>query len=120
MLESMANVTIWHHTGCGSSKNALAYLEAKGIEPDVYLYIKEKPGKAEIAAVLERLNLKPSELLRPDQAQGAELGLYEPGVPEDQILEAMAQHAILIQRPIVITDQGAVIARPKTRIDEVL
>jgi arsenate reductase (glutaredoxin) len=116
----MANVKIWHHTGCGSSKNALAYLEEKGIKPDVYLYMKEKPGRPELEAVLKQLKLEPSGLLRPDQAQGAELGLYESGASENQILEAMAEHAILIQRPIVITEKGAVIARPKTRIDEVL
>lgn len=113
-------VTVWHNPGCGSSKNAVEYLQAKGIAPDVYLYLKEKPGKKEIEAVLKQLKAKPSELLRPKEALGEELGLYGDGVDEKKILEAMAANAKLIQRPVVITEKGAVVARPKTRIDEVL
>lgn len=116
----MATVTMWHNPGCGSSKNALDYLREKGIEPTIYLYLKEKPGKKEIEAVLKTLKMKPSELLRPKQKEGEELGLYGEGVAEDAILAAMVEHSILIQRPVVITDKGAVIARPKTKIDEIL
>lgn len=116
----MTRATIWHNPGCGSSKNALEYLREKGIEPTIYLYLKEKPTRAEIEAVLKRLKLKPSELLRPKQTEGETLGLYAEGVPEEAILDAMTDHSILIQRPVVITDKGAVIARPKTRIDEIL
>ncbi len=115
-----SKVTIWHNPGCGSSKNALAYLEDKGVAVDIYLYLKEKPGKAEIEGVLKRLKLKPSGLLRPGEALGEELGLYDDGADEATILAAMASHPKLIQRPLVITDRGAVIARPKGRIDEVL
>lgn len=116
----MGTVTIWHNKGCGSSKNALAYLQDKGIEPLVYEYLKERPGKAELEALLARAGLKPSELLRPKEKRGEELGLYADDVAEDTILQAMAENAKLIQRPVVITDKGAVIARPKTRIDEIL
>jgi arsenate reductase len=113
-------VTIWHNPGCGSSKNAVEYVTAKGIEPSIYLYLKEKPGKKEIEAVLKRLGVKPSGLLRPGEKLGEELGLYGDGVDEAKILGAMAEHAKLIQRPVVITTKGAVIARPKTRIDDIL
>jgi arsenate reductase len=113
-------VTIWHNPGCGSSKNALDYLKEKGVEPEVYLYLKEKPGKKQIEAVLKQLGLKPRDLLRPKEALGEELGLYADGVSDAAILTAMAEHAKLIQRPVVITPKGAVIARPKTRIDEIL
>lgn len=112
-------VTVWHNPGCGSSKNAIAYLEEKGIEPEIFLYLKEKPAKAAIRRVLGLLGLKASELLRPNEALAQELGLYA-GARETAILDAMAAHAALIQRPIVITKKGAVIARPKTRIDEIL
>ncbi len=115
----MPKVTIWHHTSCGSSKGALEYLKSKGIEPTVYLYMKEKPGKTELQAVLQKLGMKPSELLRPGEKKGEELGLYE-GAPEGAILEAMSEHPILIQRPIVITEKGAVLARPKSKIDALL
>jgi arsenate reductase len=112
-------ITIWHNPGCGSSKNALAYLEEKGVKPVVYLYLKEKPGKEDIQAMLKIAKLKARDVLRPGEALGEELGLYD-GATDAQILDAMATHAKLIQRPIVISDKGAVIARPKTRIDEIL
>lgn len=115
----MSGVTVWHNPGCGSSNNAVEYLRAKGIEPAIFLYLKEKPGKAEIEDLLKKGKMLPSELLRPKEKLGEELGLYA-GAGEAAILEAMALHAKLIQRPVVITAKGAVIARPKTRIDEVL
>lgn len=114
------SVTVWHNKGCGSSKNAIAYLNDKGVEPEIYEYLKAKPGKAEIRAVLAKLDLPPSGLLRPKEKIGEELGLYGEGVAEDAILDAMAENAKLIQRPVVITDKGAVIARPKTKIDDIL
>lgn len=113
------SVMVWHNPACGSSKNAIAYLEENGIEPEVFLYLKEKPAKSAIESVLGLLGLKASELLRPNEALAEELGLYD-GASETAILDAMAAHASLIQRPIVITEKGAVIARPKTRIDEIL
>ncbi len=115
----MAKITIWHHPSCGSSKGALEYLKSKGLEPEIYLYMKEKPGKAALRAVLDKLNMQPSELLRPGEKKGEELGLYS-GASEEAILQAMSENAILIQRPIVITEKGAVLARPKGKIDTIL
>jgi arsenate reductase (glutaredoxin) len=115
----MAVATVWHNPGCGSSKNAVAYLEEQGITPTIYLYLKEKPGKKEIQTVLKQLGLKAHDLLRPGEKKGEDLGLYD-GASEAEILNAMAEHAVLIQRPIVITEKGAVIARPKTKIDAIL
>lgn len=115
----MSGVIVWHNPGCGSSTNAVEYLRAKGIEPEIFLYLKEKPDKAQIEAVLAKGKMRPSHLLRPKEKQGEALGLYE-GASEAAILEAMAKHSKLIQRPVVISAKGAVIARPKTRIEEVL
>jgi arsenate reductase len=112
-------VTIWHNPACGASENALAYLQKKGVAPAIYLYLKEKPGKAEIKALLKTLGIKASELLRPAEAKGEALGLYA-GASEAAIIEAMAAEPVLIQRPVVITAKGARIARPKARIDEIL
>jgi arsenate reductase (glutaredoxin) len=114
------NVTVWHHTGCGSSRNAVAYLQSKGIKPTLYMYLKEKPDAAKILTVLERLGLEAAELLRPNEDTGIKLGIYDEGVSQETILAAMVENPILIQRPIVITAKGAVIARPKTEIDRVL
>lgn len=114
------SVVIWHNPSCGSSRNALAHLKENGVEPEVYLYIKEKPNADAIQAVLDRLGMTPSELLRPKEAIGEELGVYASDADQDDVLAAMAQHARLIQRPIVLTPKGAVIARPKTMIDDIL
>lgn len=116
----MADVTIWHNPSCGSSKNALAYLEEKGVTPRIYKYATEKPTRAEIQAVLDVLGLRPSELLRPKEKAAEEAGLYGPDVAEEVVLDAMAATPKLIQRPIVVTEKGAVIARPKTKIDAIL
>jgi arsenate reductase len=113
-------VTIWHNPSCGSSKNALEYLADKGVKPVVYLYMKEKPGEKEIKAVLKQLGLKARDLLRPNEKAGEAAGVYTDGVKDAEIIKAMAANAVLIQRPIVITAKGAVIARPKGKIDEVL
>jgi arsenate reductase len=115
----MSTITVWHNPGCGSSKNAVEHLREKGIEPQLYLYLKEKPGKAALQALLDVMGAKPSALLRPKEALGEELGLYA-GASEEAILDAMATHAKLIQRPVVVTPKGAVIARPKSRIDAIL
>jgi arsenate reductase len=117
--QAAAAVTVWHNPACGSSKNAIAYLEEKGVAPEIFAYLKARPTKAQIKAVLKQLKLKPADLLRPNEAKGEALGVYA-GASEEAILEAMAAEPILIQRPIVITEKGAVIARPKTRIDDVL
>jgi arsenate reductase len=116
----MSDVTLWHNPSCGSSRNALDHLKGKGIEPEIYLYLKEKPDAAALRAVLKRLGLRPSGLLRPKEPIGDELGLYAEDAEEETILAAMASHAILIQRPIVLTPTGAVIARPKTKMDAIL
>jgi arsenate reductase (glutaredoxin) len=116
----MSDVTIWHNPSCGSSKGAMDYLASKGITPTVYLYAKAKPSKKDVQAVLKLLKLKPKELLRPGEKKGEALGVYEASVTDAQVLDAMVAEPILIQRPIVITAKGAVIARPKGKIDDIL
>jgi len=117
--QAAAAVTVWHNPACGSSKNAIAYLEEKGVQPAIFAYLKARPTKAQIKAVLKQLKLKPADLLRPNESKGEALGVYA-GASDETILDAMAAEPILIQRPIVITEKGAVIARPKTRIDDIL
>lgn len=114
------NVTIWHHSGCGSSSAALKYLRERGIEPTVYAYLKERPSEGQLTALLAQLGLPAFALLRPGEPIGESLGVYGRGVSDAQILTAMSLHPKLIQRPVVITRHGAVIARPKTKIDEIL
>ena len=111
---------IWHNPNCGSSRAALERLTSRGVEPDIYLYLKECPSKDDLRDVLKKLGLKPSELLRRKEPLADELGLNDARVLETKILAALAAHPRLIQRPIVITRKGAVVARPPLRVDEVL
>lgn len=109
-------VTIWHNPKCSTSRNALARLREKGVEPDIYLYVEEKPSKAEIEAVLKKAGLKPSELLRRKQPEAEKLK----GAAEAQILAAMVKAPILIERPVVIGKKAAVLARPIEKLDAVI
>lgn len=113
------SVTIWHNPNCSSSRKALAYLRERGIEPEIFLYVKENPPRSKIEKVLKLAGLKPSQALRAKEAVGEDVGLYE-GASEKAILDAMASHPILIQRPIVITGKGAVIARPSDQLDALI
>ncbi len=108
--------TIWHKPNCSTSAYVLKRLREAGIEPEIYLYMEEKPGKAELEAVLKKLKLKPSELLRKKEDEAKPLI----GKTEAQILAAMAKNPILIERPIVIHGRKAILARPKERVEELL
>ena len=111
--------TIWHNPRCSKSRAALSILEASpGVEVEVLEYLKTPPSRAEIGAVLAKAGVAPSEALRKGEAVVKEIGL---DVTDDKaVLEAMAEHPILIERAIVITAKGAVIARPPERVSEVL
>ena len=111
--------TIWHNPRCSKSRAALAILEGTpGVEVEIVEYLKTPPSRAEIETVLTKAGVRPSEAVRKGEAVVKEIGL---DVTDDKaVLDAMAQHPILIERAIVITDKGAVIARPPERVIEVL
>ena len=111
--------TIWHNPRCSKSRAALAILEeTPGVEVDVVEYLKTSPTRAEIEAVLQKAGVRPSEALRKGEAVVKDIGLDVTN--DDAVLDAMAVHPILIERAIVITDKGAVIARPPERVSEIL
>ncbi|WP_340264551.1 arsenate reductase (glutaredoxin) [Sphingobium mellinum] len=111
--------TIWHNPRCSKSRAALAILEATpGVEVEVVEYLKTPPSRAEIEAVLAKAGVRASEAVRKGEAVVKEIGL---DVTDDKaVLDAMAAHPILIERAILITDKGAVIARPPERVNDVL
>ncbi len=111
--------TIWHNPRCSQSRAALAILEAApGVDVEVVEYLKTSPSRTEIETVLAMAGVRPSEAVRKGEGVVKELGL---DVTDDEaVLDAMAQHPILIERAIVSTDKGAVIARPPERASEVL
>ena len=111
-------VEIWHNSRCSKSRNALNYLKEKNIDYKVKEYLKEPITKEELKEVLDKLGMKPSELVRKKEAIYKELGLKD--ASEDELLEAMVQNPKLIERPIVINGDKAVVARPLENIEKVL
>lgn len=108
--------TIWHKPNCSTSAYVLKRLRDAGIEPEIYLYMDEHPGKAEIEAVLKKLKLKPSQLLRTKEPDAKALI----GASEAKILAAMTKNPVLIERPIVIAGRKAIVVRPKERVEELI
>jgi len=111
-------VQIWHNSRCSKSRLAFNYLKDNEIEFEVVEYLKNPPTKYELIEVLEKLNLKPSELVRKKEAIFKELNLKDAN--ENEILEAMVNNPKLIERPIIINGNKAVVARPLEVIKSIL
>ena len=115
----MTKATIWHNPRCSKSRAALAILEGTpGVEVELVEYLKTPPSRAEIETVLARAGVRPSQAVRKGEGVVKDIGLDL--TDDEAVLDAMAQHPILIERAIVITDKGAVIARPPERVSEIL
>ncbi|NPA28627.1 MAG: arsenate reductase (glutaredoxin) [Epsilonproteobacteria bacterium] len=116
----MANdIIIWHNPRCSKSREALKLLQEEGIEPQIYKYLDEKPTKEQIQAVLAMIGAKPRDIMRTKEAIYKELGLKE--VDDDEkLIEAMAEHPKLIERPIVIKGNQAVLGRPPQKVIELV
>lgn len=107
----MSEVTLYHNPRCSKSRTTLALLEESGVTPDIVLYLETRPGTAEISDLLQKLDMTASELVRRGEDAYKECGLG-PTSGEDDILAAMAAHPKLIERPIVIKGDKAVLGRP--------
>lgn len=116
----MADVTVYHNPNCNSSKTALRIAEEAGVEVDVVQYLKTKPDAAELQSIVDKLQGPVTEMVRRD-ANFKELGLTEDDVQTaDQVVPLLAANPKLIQRPIVVKGDRAVVGRPKERITELL
>lgn len=113
-------VTIYHNPDCGTSRNALAMIREAGEEPRVVEYLKEPPSRERLVDLIARMGIAPRDLLRKKGTPYDALGLDDPGLSDDDLLDAMTAHPILVNRPIVVGDGGAVLARPSERALEVL
>jgi arsenate reductase (glutaredoxin) len=113
-------ITIYHNPGCGTSRNTLALIRAAGYEPAVVEYLKTGWTREQLLTLLAALSVGPRHLLRDKGTPAVELGLMDPAVSDDQILDAMVAHPILVNRPIVVTPKGAVLARPSERVSDLL
>ena len=113
-------VTIYHNPKCGTSRSVLEALRAKGIEPAIVLYLENPPSKTKLAQLLKKMRAKPRDLLRRRGTPYDELGLDDPKLSDDAILNAIATHPLLIERPIVETTDAALLCRPADRLSELL
>ncbi|WKL58424.1 arsenate reductase (glutaredoxin) [Asticcacaulis sp. ZE23SCel15] len=109
-------ITIYHNPDCGTSRNVLAILEAAGYTPTVIEYIKVGWQRDQLLGLLAAAGLTPRTALRESKSPAKELGLLEPSVSDDALLEAMLEHPILVNRPIVVTDKGTKLCRPSEAV----
>ncbi|HEY6817573.1 MAG TPA: arsenate reductase (glutaredoxin) [Croceibacterium sp.] len=113
-------VTIYHNPLCGTSRNTLAMIREAGIEPRIVEYLKRPPSRDELAELVARMGVSARAVLRAKEKLVAELGLDDPATGDDALLDAMAAHPVLIERPIVISDKGVRLCRPAETVREVL
>jgi arsenate reductase len=114
------SVTIYHNPACGTSRNTLALIRATGVEPEVVHYLDTPPSRDALVSLLDRMEIGPRELLRQKGTPFAELGLDDPTLTEDQLVDAMVAHPLLINRPIVIGPKGVKLCRPSEEVLSIL
>jgi arsenate reductase (glutaredoxin) len=113
-------VTIYHNSSCGTSRNTLAMIRASGEEPEVIDYLKTPPTREQLIALINAMGIRARDLLREKEAAYADLGLADPRRTDDELLDAMLAHPILLNRPVVVTEKGARLCRPSERVLDLL
>lgn len=116
----MKNVTIYHNPRCSTSRNTLALLKEEGIEPTIVEYLKTPLDKEGILIILKQSGLSAKELIRTKEELFKTLGLDGENVTEEQLIDAMIEHPVLMNRPVVVTDKGARLCRPIEVVKEIL
>jgi arsenate reductase len=113
-------ITIYHNPNCGTSRTVLARLRELGHEPDVVEYLKTPPSRATMQALLKAMDMTPRDILRRKGTPYEELNLDDPRLTDDQILDHLAAHPILMERPVVKTAHGVRVCRPADKLAEIL
>ena len=117
---NMAAITIYHNPACGTSRNTLALIRNSGIEPEVIEYLKTPPTKAKLLQLLAAMGITARELLREKGTPYAELGLNDTKWTDDELLDFVVQHPILMNRPVVVTALGTRLCRPSEAVLDLL
>ena len=112
--------TICHNPSCGTSRNVLAMIRNAGAEPRIVEYLKTPPSRDELKGLLRKMALAPRALLRRKGTPYDELGLDDPKWTDDQLIDLMTRHPILIERPIVVTGKGVRLCRPSETVLDIL
>lgn len=114
------SITIYHNPACGTSRNTLAMIRQSGVEPTIIEYLKAPPSRDKLVELVKAMDISVRDLLRDKGTPYKELGLDDPHRTDDELLDAMATHPILIQRPIVVSPKGTRLCRPADRVLELL
>ena len=114
------SITIFHNPACGTSRNTLALIRNSGEEPRVVEYLKTPPGKETLLELLAAMKMPPRALLREKGTPYAELGLADPKWTDEQLVDFMLAHPVLINRPIVVTPLGTRLCRPSEEVLDIL
>lgn len=114
------NVTVYHNPDCGTSRNTLAMIRQSGIEPTIIEYLKQPPTRSELIELIAAMGVSVRSLLREKGTPYAELGLGDPKWTDDDLIDQMLAHPILINRPIVVTPKGVKLCRPSEAVLDVL
>ncbi|CAN5696156.1 arsenate reductase (glutaredoxin) [soil metagenome] len=112
----MTDITIYHNTACGTSRNTLALIRDAGIEPTVIEYLKTPPTREKLCELAAAMNIGVRDLLREKGTPYAELGLADPKWTDEQLLDFIGEHPILMTRPIVVSPKGTKICRPAEEV----
>lgn len=116
----MTDIVIYHNPECGTSRNTLAMIRNAGIEPHVIEYLKTPPRREMLVSLVRRMGITARELLREKESLCLELGLHDPSLEEDVLLDVMAAHPLLINRPVVVSPLGVALCRPSERVLDLL
>ena len=114
------DVVIYHNPACGTSRNTLGLIRNAGVEPHVVEYLKSPPSRALLVQLIARMGITARDLLREKGTPYADLGLGDPSLSEDQLLDAMMAHPVLINRPIVVSPKGVRLCRPSEAVLDLL
>ncbi|ASY59685.1 MULTISPECIES: arsenate reductase (glutaredoxin) [Sinorhizobium] len=119
-MNDPVDIVIYHNPACGTSRNTLAMIRNAGIEPQVIEYLKTPPSRVELQQLIARMGISTRELLREKGTPYVELGLSDRNLTDDQLLDAMLAHPILINRPIVVSPLGVKLCRPSESVLDIL
>ena len=114
------DIVVYHNPDCGTSRNTLAMIRNAGIEPHVVDYVKTPPSRAMLESLMERAGLSPREVLREKGTPFAELGLSDESLGDTALVDAMMEHPILINRPLVVSPLGVRLCRPSEAVLDIL
>ena len=114
------SLVIYHNPRCSKSRQTLALLRERGLEPEIVLYLESPPSEAGLEELLDMLGMPARDLMRRKEAPYRELGLDDPSLTRAELVAAMASHPVLIERPIVVSGTRAAIGRPPEKVLEIL